>query len=105
MKDENLYVVEHLEGLLSANNLESDFQVIYSQAGGEYIIEIQEIKKSGTKFLVFDSSEPLPGEIEEQYENDKINYFEMVMLVIIHNLFAHLELLHLLIKVSKDEEE
>lgn len=93
MENENLKIVDKLNDLLYKNKKEEKYQFIYSQSPNGFHIEFQEIYKTGQTFLVFNSNESIPENIEELYERGTFSYEEMVIKVIQHNMRMYREYL------------
>lgn len=94
MSSENIEILDELNYLVSLKDSESKFQFTYSEAPGRFFFYVEEFETTGQSFLVFDSEEPIPEDIEKMYEEGNITFKQMVHLVIIEKLCVYLGLIH-----------
>ena len=89
-------LLKRLNDVLYEKGLSSKLEFSMSICSGSFGLFLHEIEEFGWKVLVYDSNDPFSEKIEMEYEEDKINWDQAVILEIKRNL-NQLRILHFLL--------
>jgi hypothetical protein len=89
-KNENIAILDELNDWLAEKNKERKYQFVYTQSPNGFSFALNEFKTLGQSYLVFSSEDSLPDiGIEEKYENGELNFKQVVIETIKHNIMVH----------------